>query len=41
MDVNYIRYHDPKNKPWLDKLSNLQELTPEWRERFQKMLLNL
>lgn len=38
MDVNHVRYHDPENKEWLQRLINLQELTTEWRIRFEKML---
>lgn len=38
MDVNRIRYHDTKNKAWLEKLVNLKELTAEWREKFEVLL---
>ncbi len=38
MDVNHIRYHDPHNKEWLQRLTDLEELTMEWRERFTKLL---
>ncbi len=38
MDVNHVRYHDSENKEWLQRLINLQELTSEWRIRFEKML---
>lgn len=41
MDVNGIRYHDPKNKEWLQRLVNLKELTLEWREMFEKKLVKL
>ncbi|MCF8451958.1 MAG: MOSC domain-containing protein [Pedobacter sp.] len=41
MNVNYVRYHDPENKEWLQRLVNLKELTLEWRERFEKMLSKL
>lgn len=41
MDINRIRYHDNKNKTWLEKLVALQELTAEWRERFQVLLNKL
>ncbi len=41
MDVNYIRYHDSKNKEWLQKLIKLKELTLEWREYFEKILIKL
>lgn len=37
MDVNYVRYHDSKNKEWLDRLVNLSPLTEEWRIRFEKL----
>jgi MOSC domain-containing protein YiiM len=40
-DVNRIRYHDPGNKEWLERLVNLGALTAEWRERFKRMLKNL
>ncbi len=41
MDVNHTRYHDSGNKEWLERLVNLKELTLEWRERFEKILVNL
>jgi len=41
MDVNFVRYHDPENKEWLQRLVDLKELTLEWRERFEKMLKKL
>ncbi len=41
MDVNYIRYHDPKNKRWLQRLADLEELTEEWREMFSQKLARL
>lgn len=41
MNVNFIRYHDPENKEWLQRLVDLKELTSEWRERFEKMLSKL
>lgn len=36
--VNHIRYHDAKNKIELQRLVNLEELTLEWREKFEVML---
>ncbi len=41
MNVNFVRYHDPENKEWLQRLVQLEELTLEWRERFEKMLNKL
>jgi len=41
MDVNNVRYHDPANKKWLHRLVNLEPLTLEWRERFNRMLTKL
>lgn len=41
MDVNHIRYHEPENKEWLERLVGLKELTKEWRERFERMLNKL
>ncbi|HQS50906.1 MAG: hypothetical protein B7X86_10580 [Sphingobacteriales bacterium 17-39-43] len=41
MNVNFVRYHDPENKEWLQRLVDLKELTLEWRERFEKMLSKL
>jgi MOSC domain-containing protein YiiM len=41
MDVNHVRYHDPQNKEWLERLVNLQELTEEWRVMFEKKLIKL
>ena len=41
MDVNRVRYHDPENKEWLQRLISLEELTQEWRERFKRMLKKL
>lgn len=41
MDVNHVRYHDPSNKEWLQRLVNLKELTLEWRERFERLLIKL
>lgn len=38
MDVNSIRYHDPQNKEWLQRLADLKELTSDWRERFERLL---
>lgn len=38
MDVNHVRYHDPKNKEWLQRLVNLKELTEDWRQMFEKKL---
>lgn len=37
MDVNHVRYHDSKNKEWLERLVNLSPLTEEWRIRFEKL----
>jgi MOSC domain-containing protein YiiM len=37
MDVNEIRYHNPGNKEWLERLIKLSPLTEEWRIRFEKM----
>lgn len=41
MNVNFVRYHDPENKEWLQRLVQLEELTLEWRERFEKLLKKL
>ncbi|SDM54738.1 MOSC domain-containing protein YiiM [Daejeonella rubra] len=41
MDVNHVRYHDPENKEWLQRLINLPELTEEWRVMFEKKLIKL
>ena len=41
MNVNFVRYHDPVNKAWLQRLVELKELTLEWRERFERMLNKL
>lgn len=41
MEVNNIRYHDPENKEWLERLASLKELTLDWRERFERMLNKL
>lgn len=41
MDVNHIRYHDPKNKEWLERLVKLKELSNDWHEMFEKKLLKL
>lgn len=41
MDVNHVRYHDSENRDWLQRLINLQELTAEWRIRFERMLNKL
>lgn len=38
MHVNQIRYHDFGNKEELERLVNLNELTLEWREKFEVML---
>jgi MOSC domain-containing protein YiiM len=38
MQVNQIRYHDSKNKAELERLVNLNELTLEWREKFEVLL---
>ncbi len=36
--INQIRYHDFKNKVELQKLVELEELTLEWREKFEVLL---
>ncbi|OAQ39246.1 hypothetical protein A5893_11305 [Pedobacter psychrophilus] len=36
--INQIRYHDSKNKIELQKLVDLEELTLEWREKFDVLL---
>jgi MOSC domain-containing protein YiiM len=41
MHVNQIRYHDTTNKTELERLVNLEELTLEWREKFEVMLRKL
>lgn len=41
MKINQIRYHDPKNKEWLQRFVDLEELTLEWREKFEVMLRKL
>lgn len=41
MDVNHVRYHDPKNKAWIERLVNLKELSADWREMFEKKLMKL
>lgn len=41
MDVNRVRYHDPKNKEWIERLVNLKELSADWHEMFEKKLLKL
>jgi MOSC domain-containing protein YiiM len=41
MDVNHVRYHDSKNKEWLQRLVNLEQLTAEWRKMFEKKLNQL
>ncbi len=38
MDINKVRYHDPRNREWLTRLVELEPLTGEWRERFERML---
>lgn len=38
MDVNQVRYHDSKNKEWVERLVNLKELSRDWREMFEKKL---
>lgn len=38
MDVNHVRYHDSKNKEWVERLVNLKELSRDWREMFEKKL---
>ncbi|MHB1176728.1 MAG: MOSC domain-containing protein [Daejeonella sp.] len=41
MDVNQVRYHNPGNKEWLQRLVNLKELTLDWREMFETKLVKL
>ncbi len=41
MDVNYVRYHDAKNKEWIERLVNLKELSTDWHEMFEKKLKKL
>jgi MOSC domain-containing protein YiiM len=41
MDVNRVRYHNPKDKDLLERVVNLEALTPEWRERLEKMYRKL
>lgn len=41
MDVNHVRYHDAKNKAWIERLVNLKELSTDWHEMFEKKLLKL
>jgi len=41
MDVNHIRYHEPKNKEWIERLVNLKELSKDWHEMFEKKLPKL
>ncbi len=41
MDVNHIRYHDPKNKEWIQRLVNLKELSTDWHEMFETKLSKL
>ncbi len=41
MDVNHVRYHNAKNKDWVERLVNLKELSSDWREMFEKKLLKL
>ena len=41
MDVNHVRYHDPKNKEWVERLVNLKVLSGDWREMFEKKLSKL
>jgi MOSC domain-containing protein YiiM len=41
MDVNHIRYHDPKNKEWIQRLVNLKELSTDWHIMFEKKLAKL
>lgn len=38
MHINHIRYHDFKNKQELQRLVDLEELTLEWREKFEVLL---
>lgn len=38
MDVNHVRYHDSKNKEWVERLVKLKELSRDWREMFEKKL---
>lgn len=41
MNINHVRYHDTTNKAWLERLVNLEELTLDWRQRLEKMLVKL
>ncbi len=41
MDVNHVRYHDSKNKEWVQRLVSLKELSTDWREMFEKKLAKL
>lgn len=41
MDVNHVRYHDPRNKEWVQRLVNLRELSADWHEMFEKKLAKL
>jgi hypothetical protein len=41
LSINIHGKHDSKNKEWLKKLINLNELTLGWRERFEKILVKL
>lgn len=41
MDVNHVRYHDPENKEWIERLVNLKELSADWHEMFEKKLAKL
>ncbi len=41
MDVNHVRYHDSKNKEWVERLVKLKELSRDWREMFEKKLRKL
>jgi MOSC domain-containing protein YiiM len=38
MDVNHVRYHDSKNKAWMERLVNLKALSVDWREMFERLL---
>lgn len=41
MKVNHVRYHDPKNKEWVQRLVNLKELSADWHEMFEIKLAKL
>lgn len=41
MQVNHVRYHDFKNKEWIQRLVDLKELSSDWHEMFEKKLAKL